>query len=123
MRNDGDGAAEATTLRYYQSDDAAITPSDTELGTDAVAGESDTTNNCSGSVHGHGAAAVAPSAGGRAEPFLSEIVWVGLSTRSLGRSWCLVHRQGFHGICDTHHNRLSLNTIFNSLILLKITCV
>ena len=36
VRNDGDGAAEATTLRYYQSDDAAITPSDTELGTDAV---------------------------------------------------------------------------------------
>ena len=83
VRNDGDGAAAATTLRYYRSTDAAITRSDTEEGTDAVGGlaagatspesisltapstadtyyygacvdevtgESDTTNNCSGSV-------------------------------------------------------------------------
>ena len=83
VRNDGDGAAAATTLRYYRSTDATITSSDTEVGTDAVgelsagatspesisltapstAGtyyygacvdtvtdESDTTNNCSGSV-------------------------------------------------------------------------
>ena len=83
VRNDGDGASAATTLRYYRSTDAAITNSDTEVGTDAVeglsagatsdqavdltapssggtyyygacvdavAGESDTTNNCSGSV-------------------------------------------------------------------------
>ena len=83
VRNDGDGAAAATTLRYYRSTDATITSSDTEEGTDAVGGlsagatssesisltapstagtyyygacvdtvtdESDTTNNCSGSV-------------------------------------------------------------------------
>ena len=84
VRNDGDGAAAATTtLRYYRSTDATITSSDTEVGTDAVeglaagatspesidltapptagtyyygacveavSGESDTTNNCSGSV-------------------------------------------------------------------------
>ena len=40
VRNDGDGASEATTLRYYQSTDATITTSDTEVGhTDAVAVE------------------------------------------------------------------------------------
>ena len=83
VRNDGNGEAAATTLRYYRSLDSAITASDTEVGTDAVAaltasgsgsesvaltapssagryyfgacvdavtGESDTTNNCSGSV-------------------------------------------------------------------------
>ena len=83
VRNDGAGAAAATTLRYYRSTDATITTSDTEVGTgavealgagatspesisltapssagtyyygacvDAVAGESATTNNCSGSV-------------------------------------------------------------------------
>ena len=83
VRNDGAGAAAATTLRYYRSMDATITTSDTEVGTgavealgagatspesisltapssagtyyygacvDAVAGESATTNNCSGSV-------------------------------------------------------------------------
>ncbi len=83
VRNDGDAAAAATTLRYYRSTDATITSSDTEEGTDAVGGlsagatssesidltapatagtyyygacvdavtgESDTTNNCSGSV-------------------------------------------------------------------------
>ena len=36
VRNDGDGAAAATTLRYYQSTDATITTSDTSVGTDAV---------------------------------------------------------------------------------------
>ena len=83
VRNDGNGDAAATTLRYYRSSDSAITASDTEVGTDAVAaltpsgtgsesvdltapssagryyygacvdavaGESDTTNNCSASV-------------------------------------------------------------------------
>ena len=83
VRNDGDGASGATTLRYYRSTDATITTSDTAVGTgavvglaasgsgsesvdltapaspgtyyygacvDAVAGESDTTNNCSSSV-------------------------------------------------------------------------
>ena len=83
VRNDGDGAVAATTLRYYRSTDATITSSDTSVGTDwvrglsagatspesisltapssagtyyygacvdAVTGESDTTNNCSGSV-------------------------------------------------------------------------
>ena len=82
-RNDGDGAAAATTLRYYQSTDTTITTADTVVGTNAVAGlaasgsssesvelsapstagayyygacvdavaeESDTTNNCSSSV-------------------------------------------------------------------------
>ena len=41
MRNDGDGASAATTLRYYRSTDATITTSDTEVGTDAVAGLAD----------------------------------------------------------------------------------
>ena len=83
VRNGGDGAAAATTLRYYRSADATITTSDTAAGTDAVgalsasgtsaesidltappsagtyyygacvdavADESDTTNNCSTSV-------------------------------------------------------------------------
>ena len=83
VRNDGDRAAAATTLRYYQSTDATITSADTVVGTaavaglaaagsssesvelsapsipgtyyygacvDAVADESDTTNNCSRSV-------------------------------------------------------------------------
>ena len=83
VRNDGDGDAAATTLRYYRSTDATITTSDAQVGTDAVgtlaasgsgsqsvnlnappsagryyygacvdavAGESDTTNNCSASV-------------------------------------------------------------------------
>ena len=44
VRNDGDGASEATTLRYYQSTDATITTSDTEVGTDAVAGLGDSGN-------------------------------------------------------------------------------
>ena len=38
VRNDGDGAAAATTLRYYQSTDATITTADTVVGTAAVAG-------------------------------------------------------------------------------------
>ena len=38
VSNDGDGAAAATTLRYYRSTDATITTSDTSVGTDAVAG-------------------------------------------------------------------------------------
>ena len=83
VRNRGDAAAAATTLRYYRSIDWTISRSDMELGTDtvaglapsgsggesitltapsdpgayyygacvdAVAGESDTANNCSGSV-------------------------------------------------------------------------
>ena len=36
VTNAGDGAAAATTLRYYRSTDATITTSDTEVGTDAV---------------------------------------------------------------------------------------
>ena len=80
LRNEGAAASAATTLRYYQSTDATIDTTDTEVGTydvaalaaserasvtgeltapdtagmyyygacvDAVAGESDTTNNCS----------------------------------------------------------------------------
>ena len=84
VRNEGDEASAATTVRFYQSTDATITTSDTEVGTntlgelsagattsigsgpvsasssagtfyygacvDSVTGESDTTNNCSGSV-------------------------------------------------------------------------
>ena len=38
VRNDGEGTSAATTLRFYQSTDATITTSDTEVGTDAVAG-------------------------------------------------------------------------------------
>ena len=38
VRNDGDGTSEATTLRYYQSTDSTISASDTEIGTDALAG-------------------------------------------------------------------------------------
>ena len=37
VRNLGDGASAATTLRYYRSTDATVTTSDTEVGTDAVA--------------------------------------------------------------------------------------
>ena len=36
VRNDGEGASAATTLRYYQSPDATITTSDTEVGTGQV---------------------------------------------------------------------------------------
>ena len=44
VRNDGDGASEATTLRYYRSTDTTITTSDTEVGTDAVASLGDLGN-------------------------------------------------------------------------------
>ena len=37
VRNAGDGAAAATTLRYYRSTDGSITRSDTEVGTNDVA--------------------------------------------------------------------------------------
>ena len=83
VRNDGDDASAATTLRYYRSTDVTITTADTQVGTDAVGalaasgtsnesvgltapasagtyyygacvnavtGESNTSNNCSGSV-------------------------------------------------------------------------
>ena len=36
VRNDGDGAATATTLHVYRSDDATVTPSDREVETAAV---------------------------------------------------------------------------------------
>ena len=36
VRNDGDGAAAATTLHVYRSDDATVTPSDREVETAAV---------------------------------------------------------------------------------------
>ena len=36
VRNAGDGAAAATTLRYYRSADATITTTDAQVGTDAV---------------------------------------------------------------------------------------
>ena len=38
VRNAGAGDAVATTVRYYRSDDAAISTGDAEVGTDAVAG-------------------------------------------------------------------------------------
>ena len=38
VSNDGDEASAVTTLRYYRSTDATITTSDTEVGTDVVAG-------------------------------------------------------------------------------------
>ena len=38
VSNQGDGESAATTLRYFRSTDATITTSDTEVGTDAVAG-------------------------------------------------------------------------------------
>ena len=38
VQNDGNGESAATTLRYYRSVDGTITTSDTEVGTDAVAG-------------------------------------------------------------------------------------
>ena len=36
VSNRGDGASQPTTLRYYRSQDATITPSDTSVGTNAV---------------------------------------------------------------------------------------
>ena len=38
VRNSGDGDAAATTLRYYRSTDSTISVTDTEVGTDEVAG-------------------------------------------------------------------------------------
>ena len=38
VRNDGDGEAAATTLRYYRSSNATISRSDTQVGTDSVSG-------------------------------------------------------------------------------------
>ena len=38
VKNDGEGAAAATALRYYRSPDATIATTDTQVGTDAVAG-------------------------------------------------------------------------------------
>ena len=38
VSNDGDGTAAATTVRFYQSADATITTSDTQVGTAAIAG-------------------------------------------------------------------------------------
>ena len=38
VRNDGDGPAEATTLRIYRSSDTTVDTSDTQVGTAAVAG-------------------------------------------------------------------------------------
>ena len=36
VRNQGNGPADSTTLRYYQSTDSTITTGDTEVGTDSV---------------------------------------------------------------------------------------
>ena len=36
-RNDGEGEAETTMLRFFRSTDATITPADTEVGTDGIA--------------------------------------------------------------------------------------
>ena len=58
VRNDGDGAAAATTLRYYRSTDAAITSSDTSVGTDAVGGLS------AGATSPESISLTAPSAAG-----------------------------------------------------------
>ena len=38
VRNQGNGPADSTTLRYYQSTDSTITTGDTEVGTDSVSG-------------------------------------------------------------------------------------
>ena len=38
VRNQGSGSSAATTLHYYRSDDATVSSSDTEVGTDAVDG-------------------------------------------------------------------------------------
>ena len=59
VSNDGDAEAPATTLRYYRSTDAAITTSDTEVGTDAV-GALAASGTSSGSVD-----LTAPSTAGR----------------------------------------------------------
>ena len=38
VRNEGDGSAASTTLRYFRSTDSTITSGDTEVGTDSVSG-------------------------------------------------------------------------------------
>ena len=38
VRNQGNGSSAATTLHYYRSDDATVSTSDTQVGTDAVRG-------------------------------------------------------------------------------------
>ena len=38
VRNQGDGTSDSTTLTYYRSDDSTVTPADTEVGMDGVAG-------------------------------------------------------------------------------------
>ena len=38
VRNQGNGASDSTTLRYYESTDSTITNGDTEVGTDSVSG-------------------------------------------------------------------------------------
>ena len=38
VRNEGDEASDATTMRFYRSTDATITPSDTEVATEVVTG-------------------------------------------------------------------------------------
>ena len=58
VRNQGDGEADATTLRYYQSTDANITTSDTSVGSDAVA------PLASGGSAGESGTVTAPSAVG-----------------------------------------------------------
>ena len=55
VRNDGEGAAAATMLRYYRSTDATITTTDTEVVTDvigelAAAGSSSQSVDLTGSV-------------------------------------------------------------------------
>ena len=49
VSNTGDGASEATTLRYYRSADATVTNSDTAVGTEAV-GTLSASGSSSGSV-------------------------------------------------------------------------
>ena len=58
VRNQGGVASPATTLRVYQSSDATITTSDTEVGTDAVGGLA------AGGTGSHGADVNAPSSTG-----------------------------------------------------------
>jgi subtilase family serine protease len=57
VSNTGDARSAATTLRYYRSTDAAITTSDTEVGTDAVGGLS------AGASSGESIGLTAPSSG------------------------------------------------------------
>ena len=59
VRNAGEGASEATTLRYYRSADATITTTDEEIGTDPVAGLAASGTESTGSME-----LVAPSTPG-----------------------------------------------------------